>query len=73
MPRVLVIDGKVVAPRATAISPLERGFLYGDGLFETIAVRGDAALEPERHLARMTASASALGMPAPPRVPALFE
>ena len=66
MARVLVVDGRVTAPRALEISPLERGFQYGDGLFESIAVRGDAALEPERHLARMTASAAALGLPAPP-------
>jgi branched-subunit amino acid aminotransferase/4-amino-4-deoxychorismate lyase len=66
MARVLVVDAVLVAPGALAISPLERGFQYGDGLFETIAVRGDAALEPERHLARMSASAKALGMPPPP-------
>jgi branched-subunit amino acid aminotransferase/4-amino-4-deoxychorismate lyase len=67
MLRALVVDGAVVSPEAAAFTPLERGLLYGDGLFESIAVHGNAPLDPICHHDRMAASASALGLPVPPR------
>ncbi len=50
---------------ATAVSVLDRGFLYGDGLFETIAVYRGAPLLWEQHLARLRAGAERLGIPFP--------
>jgi len=44
----------------------DRGLLLGDGLFETVLVRGGAAPLLDRHLARLTASATTLRMPLPP-------
>jgi branched-chain amino acid aminotransferase len=41
--------------------------LLGAGLYETVRVSEGAALHGERHLERMTASAHALGLPAPGR------
>jgi branched-subunit amino acid aminotransferase/4-amino-4-deoxychorismate lyase len=41
--------------------------LLGAGLYETVRVSGGVALHGERHLARMTASALALGLPPPGR------
>jgi branched-chain amino acid aminotransferase len=41
--------------------------LLGAGLYETVRVSDGAALHGERHLARMTASALALGLPPPER------
>jgi branched-subunit amino acid aminotransferase/4-amino-4-deoxychorismate lyase len=41
--------------------------LLGAGLYETVRVSDGVALHGERHLARMTASAHALGLPAPER------
>ena len=41
--------------------------LLGAGLYETVRVSDGAALHGERHLARITASAHALGLPAPGR------
>ena len=41
--------------------------LLGAGLYETVRVSGGMALHGERHLARMTASAHALGLPPPAR------
>jgi branched-chain amino acid aminotransferase len=54
--------------RADGDVPLadDRGLLLGDGLFETILVRGGAAPLLGRHLARLTASAAALRVPLPP-------
>jgi branched-chain amino acid aminotransferase len=41
--------------------------LLGAGLYETVRVSDGVALHGERHLARITASAHALGLPAPER------
>ena len=41
--------------------------LLGAGLYETVRVSDGRALHGERHLERMTASAHALGLPAPER------
>lgn len=41
----------------------DRGFLYGDGLFETVRVEGGRALFLARHRRRFVRSAQALGFP----------
>ncbi|CAO0820733.1 Aminotransferase class IV [Desulfarculales bacterium] len=46
-----------------AISPLDRGFTFGDGLFETLRAQEGRALFLEEHLARFRASARFLCLP----------
>lgn len=41
----------------------DRGLLYGDGLFETIAVRNRRASSWQRHMARLQAGCERLGIP----------
>jgi len=36
-PDLLLLNGREIDPSAPAVSPLDRGFHFGDGLFETIA------------------------------------
>lgn len=43
----------------------DRGATLGDGLFETILWRNGVAVRLDRHVARIQASAEALGLPAP--------
>lgn len=50
---------------ADAVSCADRGFQYGDGLFETIAVRGGRPLRFERHLARLSRGAARLSLSLP--------
>jgi branched-chain amino acid aminotransferase len=64
-PLALTLDGRAADPDLPALPPTERGYAYGDGLFETIPVDGGAAHEPERHCARLRASAAALGFAVP--------
>ncbi len=45
-----------------AVDPRDRGFTLGDGLFETMRVRGGAVLRIERHLSRLRAGAAVLGL-----------
>ncbi|MCP4041046.1 MAG: aminodeoxychorismate lyase [Gammaproteobacteria bacterium] len=47
----------------TAIA--DRGLHYGDGLFETLAVRDEKALDWERHLHRLHQGCNRLGIPCP--------
>lgn len=44
------------------VSPLDAGFLYGDGLFETLRTYGGRPAFLARHLARLERGADALGL-----------
>jgi len=48
-----------------ALSPLDRGLHYGDGLFETIACVGGKPRFLSLHLERLTRGAKRLGLPLP--------
>ena len=62
---MLYLDGRMVDPREARIDPRDRGFLLGDGLFETMrAARGRVPFL-DRHLDRLEAGAAVLGMPLP--------
>lgn len=50
------VDGRP----ATSLPLVDRGLAYGDGLFETMAVRGGRPVLLERHLARVTAGCQRL-------------
>ncbi len=50
-----------------AVDPRDRGFTLGDGVFETMRVRGGAVLRIERHLSRLRAGAAVLGLSPLPR------
>ncbi len=51
--------------RTTAVDAGNRGLHYGDGLFETIAVRHGQPLHWERHLLRLQRGCERLGIPTP--------
>jgi branched-chain amino acid aminotransferase len=52
-----------LAENAIAIDPQDRGLLLGDGVFETLLVLDGQPQWLKRHLARMRAAASELGIP----------
>ncbi len=47
------------------VSVLDHGFTVADGVFETMKVTADGPFALTRHLRRLTASAAAIGLPAP--------
>jgi branched-chain amino acid aminotransferase len=59
------IDGRLV-PRAEArVSVFDHGLLYGDGVFEGIRVYARRVFRLDAHLARLEASAHAIGLRVP--------
>ncbi|MFC4124513.1 aminodeoxychorismate lyase [Nocardia rhizosphaerae] len=64
--RVLVtLDGAVADADAPSLYADDIGALRGDGVFETVLVRGGTATALEFHLARLRRSAQALDLPEP--------
>ncbi len=57
------LNGRFLPVEQATVSVLDRGFILGDGLFETMrAVRGRLLFWPD-HLARLRSGAEALGIP----------
>ncbi|QPJ65896.1 MAG: hypothetical protein G3M78_11025 [Candidatus Nitrohelix vancouverensis] len=52
------LNGEYIRLKDAKISILDRGFLYGDGLFETLRAYGGRILKASRHLERLYRSAS---------------
>ena len=61
------VDGRLLPADGTHLSVFDRGFQLGDGVFETLRVRGGRPTELEEHLARLRRSADGLGIDAPGR------
>lgn len=61
----LAVNGRILAEEEPSLAPLDRGFLYGDGLFETLKAEGSRLYFLERHLARLQEGARFLRIPFP--------
>lgn len=59
------LDGALVRENAARISPADRGFLLGDGLFETMRAYGGRPFRLADHLARLEAGAARIGLELP--------
>jgi branched-chain amino acid aminotransferase len=64
---LLWVNGELLPAGEAAVDPRDRGFTLGDGVFETMRVRGGAVLRIERHLSRLRAGAGVLGLSPLPR------
>lgn len=63
-PEAVLIDGTAPREPGAAVSVLERGLHYGEGLFETIACLAGKPRLLERHLRRLASGCERLGLPA---------
>ncbi|MFG1419733.1 aminotransferase class IV [Xanthobacter sp. V0B-10] len=61
----LYLNGALMEAGEAHIAPGDRGFTLGDGLFETLRVRGGFLRRLPAHLARLTRGAAVLGLPLP--------
>jgi branched-chain amino acid aminotransferase len=62
---VVSLDGALVAPEAARVSVFDRGFLFGDSVFETIRTYQGRPFALGEHLLRLGASASRVAIDLP--------
>jgi branched-chain amino acid aminotransferase len=62
MPAIVNVDGALVPPASATVSVFDRGFLYGDSVYEVVRTYGGAPFELDRHLARLAHSAERIGL-----------
>ena len=62
---IIWINGELMPLEEARVSPLDHGLVVGDGVFETLRVYRGVPFAWTRHLARLHASATGLGLDAP--------
>lgn len=65
MSDLVYLGGEIVPRGRAAVSIDDRGFLFGDAIYEVIRVVRGRFIEPERHLRRLARSLREVGLPAP--------
>jgi branched-chain amino acid aminotransferase len=65
MTRLVSIDGTIVRPEDAKISVYDRGFLYGDSVFETVRTYGGEPYALAEHMERLGRSAERVGIEMP--------
>ena len=65
-----LLNDRILPECDARVPALDRGFLYADGLFETLRAYGSRPFLLAEHWARMVASAAFLGLPVPSADPA---
>jgi branched-chain amino acid aminotransferase len=61
----IYLNGKIVPAKEAVVSVFDHGFLYGDGIYETIRVYDRVIFMLEEHLGRLYRSASMIGLTLP--------
>jgi branched-chain amino acid aminotransferase len=64
-PVLVNLDGRIVPPAEAVISVLDRGFLFGDSVYEVVRTYRRRPFELPAHLARLRASAARIGLELP--------
>ncbi|MFL5388840.1 MAG: aminotransferase class IV [Myxococcales bacterium] len=67
MPVLVNVEGRLVPPEQAFVSVFDRGFLYGDSVYEVARTYGGRPFELGKHLDRMDRSAERIGLVLPPR------
>ncbi len=62
---LVLLDGVALAPAAAQVSVFDRGFLYGDSVFETLRTYGGRPFKLDEHLQRLARSAALVAMQLP--------
>ena len=61
----IYLNDRFVKEEEALVSVFDHGFLYGDGVYETIRSYGDKIFMRDQHLARLRRSADAIGLSIP--------
>ena len=65
MTRIVYVNGRFVREAEAHVSVFDRGFLFGDGVYEVSAVLDGGLVDNAAHLARLERSLGELGMVSP--------
>ena len=65
MTRIVYVNGQFVPESEARVSVFDRGFLFGDGVYEVSAVVGGGLVDNAAHLTRLERSLGELGMVSP--------
>ncbi|PWB45806.1 MAG: branched-chain amino acid aminotransferase [Candidatus Methylomirabilota bacterium] len=60
---VVYLNGRYIQAERAKVSAFDRGFIYGDGLFETIRTYAGWVFALDRHLGRLKKGADQIGIP----------
>jgi len=63
----IYLNNRFVEDKEALVSVFDHGFLYGDGIYETIRSYGNRIFMRDQHLARLQRSADAIGLTIPDR------
>lgn len=63
--RQVYLNGAYVAPERAAVSVFDRGFLFGDGVYEVIPAFGGRLFRLPQHLARLNMNLESVHLPSP--------
>ncbi len=61
------VEGTLVPPERAMVPVLDRGFLYGDSVYEVVRTYAGRPFELDRHFARMEQTARRIDLTLPPR------
>ena len=62
---IVYLNGRCLLAEQATISVMDRGFLFGDGVYEVIPVFANKLLRPEEHLTRLQNSLRRISLPNP--------
>ncbi|WP_318578654.1 D-amino-acid transaminase [Ochrobactrum sp. AN78] len=71
--RIVYVNGEYVAARDAKISIFDRGFLFGDGIYEVTAVLDGKLIDSNPHMKRLRRSTGEIGIPMPMREDEIVE
>lgn len=65
MGRMAYVNGRYVPQRAASVNVEDRGYQFGDGVYEVVLVSGGCLIDAELHLARLARSLGEVAIPMP--------
>jgi branched-chain amino acid aminotransferase len=65
------LNGKIIPAKEAVVSVFDHGFLYGDGIYETMRVYDGVVFMLDEHLKRLYRSASMIGLAIPTNIDSL--
>ncbi|MBL6457793.1 D-amino-acid transaminase [Belnapia sp. T6] len=65
MSRIAYVNGRYIEQRQAGVNIEDRGYQFGDGIYEVVHLHGGRFIDEERHLARLERSLREIRLPMP--------